>query len=92
MTSEKVLNAAKLLYEDEICGEPLTEKTPIYCFSKGVDWLNVENQINFKKSLNDLKIVKEILVSKGLQSEWLEIVNAMRCCAGLEELNLDRWT
>jgi hypothetical protein len=82
--------AAKFYYNENVVGEPLTEQTPIDAHIAGQTLILCENKKNYKKALKKLEYMQKQLFDMHLQNEWFNIVNAMRICAGINEMELNK--
>jgi len=88
MNEEIIKCSAKSFYIEEIEGEPLDQDVPIECYIKGAEFVLNENKKNFKRALKNLEGMQRHLIHTGNQREWMQIVNSLRLCAGMELIKL----
>lgn len=90
MDKEIIKESAKQYYKENIEGEPLTENIPIECYIKGAEFVLSINNKNYKNVLKTLRSVQKTLIDKNLHLEWMQILNSLRLCAGMELLKLNK--
>jgi len=88
MNKDKIKSSATAYYKEDIEGEPLDQDVPIECYIKGAEFILDENKKNFKRALKNLEGMQRHLIHTGNQREWMQIVNSLRLCAGMELIKL----
>lgn len=87
MKKKKIRESAITYYKEYVEGEPLTQEVPIDCYIEGSKFILKKNKNNLKVVLKTLEPLQMSMISKGMEKDWLLIINSLRLCAGMQSIN-----